>query len=100
MKAVVITKPGGPEVLEVAEVASPEPGDQQILVRVKGSAVNRADLLQRRGQYPAPPGFPQNITGLEYAGVVERTGAGASRWRAGDRVMGLVGGGAYAEYVV
>ena len=100
MKAVVITKPGGPEVLEVAEVASPEPGDQQILVRVKGSAVNRADLLQRRGLYPAPPGFPQNIPGLEYAGVVERAGAGASRWHAGDRVMGLVGGGAYAEYVV
>ena len=100
MKAVVITKPGGPDVLEVGEAATPELGEQQILVRVQASAVNRADLLQRRGLYPAPPGFPQNIPGLEYAGVVEQLGSDATRWRTGDRVMGLVGGGAYAEYVV
>ena len=100
MKAVVITKPGGPEVLEVSEVPAPRVGAQQILVRVSASAVNRADLLQRRGLYPAPSGFPQDIPGLEYAGVVDQVGTEATRWHTGDRVMGLVGGGAYAEYVV
>ncbi len=100
MKAIVITKPGGPEVLEPREVPAPQAGGQQILVRVQATAVNRADLLQRRGQYPAPPGYPQDIPGLEFSGAVERTGNGATRWREGDRVMGLVGGGSYAEYVV
>jgi putative PIG3 family NAD(P)H quinone oxidoreductase len=62
--------------------------------------VNRADLLQRRGRYPSPPGAPADVPGLEYAGVVERVGPGVSAWRVGDGVMGLVGGGGYAEYVV
>ncbi|MEX2283950.1 MAG: NAD(P)H-quinone oxidoreductase [Gemmatimonadota bacterium] len=100
MRAVTITKPGGPEVLEVSEVVAPIAGAQEILVRVKASAVNRADLLQRRGQYPAPPGYPQDIPGLEYAGVVEQVDTGVTRWQPNDRVMGLIGGGAYAEYVV
>lgn len=100
MRAVLITRPGDPDVLELGDVVTPAPGPQQIRVRVHATAVNRADLLQRRGQYPAPKGFPQNIPGMEYAGVVDDLGAGVTRWRAGDRVMGLVGGGSYAEAVV
>ena len=82
------------------ERPTPEPGPEQILVRVHASALNRADLLQRQGRYAAPPGWPADIGGLEYAGAVERLGPGASRWKVGDRVMGLVGGGGQAEYVV
>ncbi|MBX6365285.1 MAG: NAD(P)H-quinone oxidoreductase [Gemmatimonadetes bacterium] len=100
MRAIVITRPGGPEVLEERTVADPEPGPGQVRVRVQAAGVNRADLLQRRGAYPAPAGWPADIPGLEYAGAVDRTGPGADRWSPGDRVMGLVGGGAYAEYVV
>jgi putative PIG3 family NAD(P)H quinone oxidoreductase len=100
MRAVIITKPGGPEVLQVGEAEVPTPAEQQIRVRVHATAVNRADILQRRGNYPVPAGSPEDIPGLEYAGTVETVGPGASRWQVGDRVMGLVGGGSYAEYVV
>lgn len=100
MRAIVITEPGGPEVLAERDVATPEPGRGEVRVRVHATALNRADLLQRMGRYPAPPGWPVDVPGLEYAGVVDAVGAGVSRWSAGDRVMGLVGGGAYAEYVV
>lgn len=100
MKAVVIRKPGGPEVLELSEAPTPVPGPGHVRVRVEAAAVNRADLLQRRGLYPPPPGWPTDVPGLEYAGTVETTGTGVTRWRSGDRVMGLVGGGAYAEAVV
>jgi putative PIG3 family NAD(P)H quinone oxidoreductase len=72
----------------------------EVLVRVRTSALNRADLLQRAGRYPAPPGAPANIPGLEIAGEVEDVGPGVSRWSAGDRVFGIVGGGGNAEYVV
>lgn len=82
------------------ERPTPVAGADQILVRVHASALNRADLLQRKGVYPAPPGWPADIGGLEYAGVVESLGVGVSRWKVGDRVMGLVGGGGHAEYVV
>ncbi|CAN5894451.1 NAD(P)H-quinone oxidoreductase [soil metagenome] len=99
MRAVVITRPGGPEVLELREVARPEPGPHHLLVQVHATAVNRADLLQRAGLYPAPADSPQDIPGLEYAGVVAAVAAGVAHWRAGDRVMGLVGGGSYAEFV-
>jgi NADPH2:quinone reductase len=92
--------PGGPEVLEVREVPTPEPGPGAVRVRVRAAGVNRADLLQRRGRYPAPGDAPQDVLGLEYAGVVDEVGAGATRFRPGDRVMGIVGGGAYAEAVV
>jgi len=68
-------------------------------VRVRGSALNRADLLQRRGHYPAPPGFPSDVPGLEYAGEVDAVGPGAGLWSPGSRVMGIIGGGAHAEYV-
>jgi len=100
MKAVVIREPGGPGVLDLREVETPLPGPSRIRVRVAATALNRADLLQRRGRYPAPPGWPADIPGLEYAGVVDAAGAGVTRWRVGDRVMGLVGGGACAEAVV
>lgn len=95
MRAVVI-RDGG---LHLEERALPEPGAEEVLVRVHATAVNRADLLQVRGLYPAPPGAPADIPGLEYAGVVERIGERVTRWRVGEIVMGLVGGGAYAEYV-
>jgi putative PIG3 family NAD(P)H quinone oxidoreductase len=100
MKAVFITTPGGPEVLELREVDTPTQGTGQIRVQVHATALNRADLLQRRGQYPAPPGVPPNIPGLEYAGTVDEVASDVTRWRVGDRVMGLVAGGAYAQYVV
>jgi putative PIG3 family NAD(P)H quinone oxidoreductase len=100
MRAVVISAPGGPEVLELGEVAVRAPARGEIRVRVRAAGVNRADLLQRRGLYPAPPGWPANVPGLEYAGEVEAVGEAVAMWEAGDRVMGLVGGGGYAEYVV
>lgn len=99
MKAVVITRPGGPEVLELREVPAPAPGPHEVLVEVRAAGVNRADVLQRMGRYPAPAGVPADIPGLEYAGEVAGLGEGVTRWKAGDRVMGLVGGGAYAERV-
>lgn len=99
MRAIVITRPGGPDVLEEQERPVPEPGPSQIRVRVHASALNRADLLQRRGGYPAPAGWPQDIPGLEYAGTVDAVGPGAGLWAPGSRVMGIVGGGAHAEYV-
>lgn len=100
MRAIVITAPGGPGVLEVQERPTPEPGVGQLRVRVRAFGLNRADLLQRRGHYPPPPGAPADIPGLEYAGVVDAVGEGVEGWRAGERVMGLVGGGASAEMVL
>jgi NADPH:quinone reductase-like Zn-dependent oxidoreductase len=99
MRAAVITRPGGPEVLEIREVPRPEPRAGEILVRVRASALNRADLLQRAGRYPVPPGAPADIPGLEFAGEVAALGEGATRWKPGDRVFGLAGGGAHAEYL-
>jgi putative PIG3 family NAD(P)H quinone oxidoreductase len=100
MRAAVITRFGGPEVLEIQDRPAPEPKEGEILVRVRASALNRADLLQRQGNYPAPAGAPQDIPGLEFAGEVADAGAGVSEWRTGDRVFGLVVGGGNAEYVV
>ena len=99
MRAVVITRPGGPEVLEEQDRPRPEPGAGQVRVRVRGSALNRADLLQRRGNYPAPRGAPADIPGLEYAGEVEALGPGATLWPVGTRVMGIVAGGGHAEFL-
>jgi putative PIG3 family NAD(P)H quinone oxidoreductase len=99
MRAVVIGRPGGPEVLEVREVDRPAPGVGEVLVRVRGTALNRADLMQREGRYPPPPGSPADIPGLEFAGEVAALGPGSREWREGDRVFGIVGGGAYAEYL-
>jgi putative PIG3 family NAD(P)H quinone oxidoreductase len=100
MKAVVITKFGGPEVLAIQETPTPQAGPGQVLVRVHATALNRADLLQRQGKYPAPQGVVQNIPGLEFAGEVAELGPGATYWEKGDRVFGLTPGGAHAEYVV
>lgn len=99
MKAVVITRFGGPEVLAIQDVPAPQPGPDEVLVRVRGTALNRADLLQRSGRYAAPPGVPENISGLEFAGEVVALGINARRWSKGDRVMGIIGGGAHAEFV-
>jgi putative PIG3 family NAD(P)H quinone oxidoreductase len=100
MRAIIIAQPGGPEVLQAGDVVTPTPGLHEMRVRVHAAGVNRADLLQRRGHYPAPAGLPANVPGLEYAGVVDMVGVDSTRWQLGDRVMGLVGGGAYAEAVV
>jgi len=97
MKAIVITRPGGPEVLEMQERPNPEPGVGQIRVRVRTSALNRADLLQREGNYPVPPGVPADISGMEYAGEVDALGPAATLWKVGDRVMGIIGGAGHAE---
>jgi putative PIG3 family NAD(P)H quinone oxidoreductase len=100
MKAVVITKHGDVDVLEVREVDSPpEPTADRVRVRVHASALNRADVIQRKGFYPAPPGAPKDIPGLEFAGEVDRTGPEVRDWKTGDRVFGICGGGAHAEYV-
>jgi putative PIG3 family NAD(P)H quinone oxidoreductase len=100
VKALVITRPGGPEVLAVLDRPKPEPRGDEILVRVLAAGVNRADLLQREGHYPAPAGSPQDIPGMEYAGVIEALGPDVRSRTIGQRVFGLVGGGAQAEYLV
>ena len=100
MRAVVISAFGGPDGLDIKEAATPAPGRGQVLVKVAAAGLNRADLLQRRGLYPAPPGAPQDIPGLEYAGVVAEVGPGTFLRKIGDRVMGIAGGGAFAEYLV
>lgn len=100
MRAAIITKPGGPEVLEVREVDRPEPAPAEILVRVRASALNRADLLQREGRYPPPEDAPADIPGIEFAGEVAAVGSAARLWREGQRVFGIAGGGAHAEYLV
>jgi NADPH:quinone reductase-like Zn-dependent oxidoreductase len=99
MKAVIITRPGGPEVLEVQERPKPEPGVGQIRVRVRASALNRADLMQREGNYPVPAGVSAEISGMEYAGEVDALGPTATLWKIGDRVMGIIGGAGHAEYL-
>lgn len=99
MRAIVITRPGAADVLEQQERPVPEPGMGQVRVRVHASALNRADIHQRQGTYPAPSGASPDIPGLEYSGEVDALGAGASLWQVGDRVMGITGGGAHAEYL-
>ncbi len=99
MKAVIITHSGGPEVLEIQERPKPDPGVGQIRVRVRASALNRADLMQREGNYPVPPGVSAEISGMEYAGEVDALGPSTSLWKIGDRVMGIVGGAGHAEYL-
>jgi len=97
MKAIAIAKPGGPEVLELREIARPEPRHGEILIRVEAAGVNRPDTIQRMGLYPPPPGAPET-PGLEVAGEVVATRPGVTLWKAGDRVCALLGGGGYAEY--
>jgi putative PIG3 family NAD(P)H quinone oxidoreductase len=100
MKAAIITQPGGPEVLKIQDVETPEPVGEQVRVRVRASGMNRADLLQRVGIYGAPAGSPSDIPGLEFAGEVDAVGSLVRTWKPGQRVMGLAGGGAQAEYIL
>jgi NADPH:quinone reductase len=101
MKAVYITRPGGPEVLEIREVPDPPaPQGSEVLVRVRASGLNRADLLQRRGLYPAPAGHSQNVPGLEFAGEIVECGGDVRGWEPADRVFGIGGGDAQAEYLI
>jgi putative PIG3 family NAD(P)H quinone oxidoreductase len=100
MRALVLREPGGPEMLELREIPRPEPGSGEVRVRVASSGLNRADLLQRMGRYPAPPGSPPDILGLEIAGTVDTVGKGVHGIEVGDGVMGILGGGGYAEYVI
>src|SRR6516162_11633991 len=97
MKAAVISCPGPPEVLKIEERPKPAFGPVDVLIRVKAAGVNRADLIQREGRYPAPPDAPADIPGLEVAGLVESVGAEVRRWRSGDAVCALLAGGGYAE---
>jgi putative PIG3 family NAD(P)H quinone oxidoreductase len=99
MKAVLMEGFGGVDVLKLGEVQKPSPKENEVLVRVHATSINRPDLVQREGKYPPPPGDSE-ILGLEVAGVVEELGAGVTGWSVGDRVMSLVGGGGYAEYAV
>ncbi len=96
MRAVVI-KDG--EIL-IEERPDPQPGAHEVLVRVRSAGLNNADILQRRGHYPAPPGVPADMPGMEFAGEVQANGPGAERFPTGERVMGLIGGAAQAEFVV
>ncbi|MGZ3758064.1 MAG: NAD(P)H-quinone oxidoreductase [Mucilaginibacter sp.] len=98
MKAIIITQPGAPEVLEVAERPIPTFTATEVLVKVAAAGVNRPDVAQRKGNYPPPAGAPQDIPGLEIAGTVTQVGAEVTRWKVGDRVCALVWGGGYAEY--
>jgi NADPH2:quinone reductase len=100
MRTIVVNKFGGPEVLTLVERARPEPSRGEVRVRVQAAGVNRADIVQRLGRYPAPSDAPADVLGLEFAGEVEALGTGATAWKIGDRVFGLVGGGAYAEALV
>ena len=97
MTAIAISAPGGPEVLKPEERDVPKPGESEILVKVAAAGINRPDVMQRKGQYPPPPGAP-DIPGLEIAGEVAAVGGKVKRWKVGDKVTALVAGGGYAEY--
>jgi NADPH2:quinone reductase len=98
MKAIIITQPGAPEVLQLAERPKPTFTADEVLVKVSAAGVNRPDVFQRKGNYPPPAGAPQDIPGLEIAGTVVEVGANITRWKVGDKVCALVIGGGYAEY--
>jgi NADPH2:quinone reductase len=99
VKAAVISAFGSPDLLKIEERPQPQPGDREVLIRVHAAGLNRADLLQRQGKYPSPPGHPSDIPGLEFAGEVAGLGPGARRWKTGQRIFGITGGGAQAEFL-
>ena len=99
MRTVEITQYGGPEALKIAEAPVPEPGHGEVLIQVAAAGLNRADILQREGHYPPPPGA-SSILGLEVPGHIARSGAGVNDWKSGDAVCALLAGGGYAEYCV
>jgi putative PIG3 family NAD(P)H quinone oxidoreductase len=98
MKAITVPEPGGPEALVLADVDTPQPRAGEVLVRVAAAGVNRADVLQREGHYPPPPGASE-LLGLEVSGTVEEVGEGVEGWEPGDEVCALLAGGGYAEHV-
>ncbi|MDJ0878126.1 MAG: NAD(P)H-quinone oxidoreductase [Halieaceae bacterium] len=99
MRAIAISEPGGPEVLGITELPDPTPGPGEVLIAVQAAGINRADIVQRLGFYPPPPGAP-DTPGLEVAGTVAALGAGVDAWSVGDRVCALLAGGGYAELAV
>ena len=100
MRCIVFTGAGGNEVVELQERSDPDPGPEDVIVRQPFAGLNPADLQQRAGKYPAPPGYPADIPGLEVCGRVERCGERVQAWKTGDRVFGLVGGGGLADRVL
>ena len=101
MRAIVITSYGGVEGIEMQEVETPAPPTaDRVRIRVRAAGLNRADIMQREGKYPAPPGYPERIPGLEFAGEVEAVGDTVRAWKIGDRVFGITAGGGQAEFVV
>ena len=98
MRASVITQPGGPEVLQLAERPVPSLGAGEVLIQVQAAGVNGADLLQRRGKYPVPAGVSAEIPGLEAAGEIVAVASDVTQWKIGERVAALLTGGSYAEY--
>ena len=98
MKAIVITKAGGSEVLQIAERPVPTFSVDEVLVKVAAAGINRPDVSQRKGNYPPPPGAPPDIPGLEIAGTIIETGTNVTRWQVGDKICALITGGGYAEY--
>ena len=99
MKAVNFDRPGPPEVMKIIQCGVPEIGDQQVLIEVKYSGVNRPDIIQREGNYPAPPGHSKTL-GLEVSGIVSKIGSRVKNFKEGEKVAALVNGGGYAEYCV
>jgi len=100
MKAIIYNKPGNAEVLQVVDLEIPSYNDNEVLIEVKASGINKPDIFQRKGNYNAPKGVPHNIPGLEVSGIVVACGIGVNRWKIGDEVCALLAGGGYAEYVV
>jgi NADPH2:quinone reductase len=101
MRAVLIERPGGAECLRVVtDRPVPTPGAGEVLIRVAAAGINRADIMQREGRYPMPPGAPDDVPGLEVSGEIVALGAGVQRWRIGDAVCALLIGRGYAEYAV
>ncbi|MBU4605558.1 MAG: alcohol dehydrogenase catalytic domain-containing protein, partial [Proteobacteria bacterium] len=98
MQAVLVKSPGGSDQLYLGQAPDPQIKEHQVLVKIKAAGVNRADTLQRRGQYPPPPGESE-ILGLEMAGEVVEAGPGCERLKPGDKIFGILSGGGYAEYV-
>ena len=100
MKAIIITKPGGPDTLQLQERPAPQPGDNEVLINGKAAGVNRPDIAQRKGNYPPPPGAPADIPGLEVAGIIEACGKAVTSLKIGSSVCALIAGGGYAEFAV
>lgn len=98
MRIVTVSEPGGPENLSIAQAPRPEAGPGEVVIRVRAAGVNRADLLQRRGFYPPPPGISE-VIGLEVSGTIDSVGEQVTGWRVGDRCVAILAGGGYAEFV-